>query len=346
MESTMPRESYKNKSKVKKDIYYSLISIVIMWYIFSTYDAFEIIVEYTEVYEGIELDELLLVFTFIGFVSTWFAIRRVIDSYNVNKEIGNMNQSLKKRIKIEHSKQQEQETILLHQARHAMMGEMIENIAHQWRQPLSAIGLINKNIYLFYTLGELDDAFMKKSLDKTELLTQSMSETIDDFKNFFKVKKTKTSFSLEEMARKTVNLAQTTLDQYQIEMTYKIQDTPIVYGFPNELLHAVLNIIFNAKDALIEQEVVHPKVNIIIGIDKKFGFIKIQDNAQGIPLDILENIFNSYFTTKDEDKGTGIGLYMSKLIVEENMSGKIEAKNIKDGAQFLIQIPLFSQEVF
>ena len=102
-----------------------------------------------------------------------------------------------------------------------MMGEMIENIAHQWRQPLSALSLINSNIYMFYELGELDDAFMKKSLAKTELLTQSMSETIDDFKNFFKVKKTKKNFSLEESVRKTVHLAQSTLDHHQIKITYE-----------------------------------------------------------------------------------------------------------------------------
>ncbi len=340
----MPLESSKNKSKVKKDIFYSLISIAIMWYVFSTYDAFEIIMEYTEAYEGIELDELLLVFTFIGFISTWFAIRRAIETYNLNKKMGEINRSLTKRIKIEQTKQQEQSSILLHQSRHAMMGEMIENIAHQWRQPLSAIGLINNNIHMFYELGELDDAFMKKSLERSELLIGNMSETIDDFKDFFKVKKTKSSFSLEESVTKTITLAKTTLEQHRIEISLELENKPIVYGFPNELLHAVLNIVFNAKDALLENTISDGKINIVIGSNKKYGFVKIQDNAKGIPQDILEHIFDSYFTTKDEEKGTGIGLYMSKLIVEENMSGKIEAKNIKDGAQFLIQIPLFSKK--
>ncbi|NQY93548.1 MAG: HAMP domain-containing histidine kinase [Campylobacteraceae bacterium] len=340
----MSEKLFQNNSKVKTDIFYSVVFVLVLWYVFSTYDAFEIIMGKVEFYEGIELDELLLVFTLIGFISTWFAIRRVIDSYKVNKEMEDMNRSLKKRIKIEHTKQQEQESILLHQSKHAMMGEMIENIAHQWRQPLSALSLINSNIYMFYELGELDDAFMKKSLAKTELLIQSMSETIDDFKNFFKVKKTKKNFSLEESVRKTVHLAQSTLDHHQIKITYEIQNSPVVYGFPNELLHAILNIIFNAKDALIEQNILDPKVNIIISSNESFGFIKIQDNAKGIPLEILDNIFNSYFTTKDEDKGTGIGLYMSKLIVEQNMQGKLEATNIKEGAQFLIQIPLYRTE--
>jgi len=340
----MPEELYRNKSKVKKDIFYSVITIAIMWYVFSTYDAFEIIMEYTESYEYIELDELLLVFTFIGFISTWFAIRRIMDSYKVNKDMGELNQTLQKRIKIEQTKQEEQASILLHQSRHAMMGEMIENIAHQWRQPLSAIVLINSNIHMFYELGELDDAFMKKSLEKSELLTQSMSETIDDFKNFFKVKKTKISFSLEESVLKTISLAKTTLEQHQIDISLEVEQTPAVYGYPNELLHAVLNIVFNAKDALLENAISDAAIKITIGSNEKYGFVKIQDNAKGIPKDILEHIFDSYFTTKDDDKGTGIGLYMSKLIVEENMSGKIEAKNITDGAQFLIQLPLFTKK--
>jgi len=340
----MPIELYKNKSRVKKDMFYSLLSIAIMWYIFSTYDAFEIIIEYTEAYEGIELDELLLVFTFIGFISTWFAIRRVIETYNLNKEMGEINRSLTKRIKIEQTKQQEQASLLLHQSRHAMMGEMIENIAHQWRQPLSAIGLINANIHMFYELGELDDAFMKKSHERSELLIGNMSETIDDFKDFFKVKKTKSSFSLEESVTKTIALANTTLEQHRIEIFLEVEETPIVYGFPNEFLHAVLNIVFNAKDALLENAISDAKIKITIGCNDEYGFVKILDNAKGIPQDILAHIFDSYFTTKDEDKGTGIGLYMSKFIIEENMSGKIEAKNIKDGAQFLIQIPLFARK--
>ena len=112
----------------------------------------------------------------------------------------------------------------------------------------------------------------------------------------------------------------------------------------SDINYSILNLIFNAKDFLIEQNILDPKVNIIISSNESFGFIKIQDNAKGIPLEILDNIFNSYFTTKDEDKGTGIGLYMSKLIVEQNMQGKLEATNIKEGAQFLIQIPLYRTE--
>jgi len=338
----MPNDINKNTSMLKKDLFFSIMSILVVWYVFSTYDAFEEIMEYAEEYESIELDELLLIFTFIGFISTWFTIRRVIESYKVNKEMGDMNRSLNKRIIIEQSKQQEQESILLHQSRHAIMGEMIENIAHQWRQPLSAIALINTNIHLFYKLGELDDAFMKKSLEKSEQLTQSMSETIDDFKNFFKTAKNKSNFSLEDLVYKTVNLAQTTLEQYKIEIKVESHDSSMIRGYPNELLHAILNIIFNAKDALIENNTVDPKIIIDISSDNMYGCVKIQDNANGIPENIIDDIFNTYFTTKADDKGTGIGLYMSKLIVEENMGGQISVRNIANGAEFSIKIPLIS----
>jgi len=114
---------------------------------------------------------------------------------------------------------------------------------------------------------------------------------------------------------KTVNLAKTTLQQHEIEI--KCSETTMVRGYINELLHAILNIIFNAKDILIEQNIVNSKIIIELSLEEKFGCVKIKDNANGIPSNIIDDIFNSYFITKEDDKGTGIGLYMSKLIVEE-----------------------------
>jgi len=256
-------------------------------------------------------------------------------------ELKELNENLEKTVSAEIRKRQEQEQILIQQSKLASMGEMIGNIAHQWRQPLNALGLVMQNIQFSYEMGELDDAFMERSVKKVNLLTNNMSKTIDDFRNFFKPNKEREPFILNNLVEKTLELVESSFEHHKIDIEEKISGEIKVYGFPNEFSQTLLNILNNAKDALIEHSIEESKVSITILEENRFGVVIIEDNAGGIPKDILGKIFEPYFTTKEEGKGTGIGLYMSKIIVEQNMEGKLIAQNTKIGARFIAKIPLY-----
>ncbi|MCP4970012.1 MAG: HAMP domain-containing protein [Arcobacter sp.] len=257
------------------------------------------------------------------------------------KELNELNETLEQRVSIEIKKQQEQEQLLIQQSKLASMGEMIGNIAHQWRQPLNALGLVVQNISFAYELDELDDDYMKQSVDKVNLLTKNMSKTIDDFRNFFKPNKERESFDLKKLVHKTMALVEATFDDNNIKTERTIDENIIVFGFPNEYSQTLLNILSNSKDALLENNLSNPIISINVYKENNYGVVSIEDNGSGVPEDIIDKIFDPYFTTKEEGKGTGIGLYMSKIIIEQNMNGKLEVKNISKGAIFTISIPLY-----
>lgn len=264
--------------------------------------------------------------------------------YERTKELRNLNDNLEFRVKEEINKQKEQEQILIQQSKLAAMGEMIGNIAHQWRQPLNALGLVMQNIHFSYQMGELDDEFMQRSIDKVNTLTKNMSKTIDDFRNFFKPTKEKTCFNLKELVLKSSLLVESAFKHYEIDIKHNHFININVYGFDNEFSQTILNVLNNAKDAIVENKVKNGLVTISLQKSEKYGIVIIQDNAGGIPLEIMNKVFNPYFTTKEEGKGTGIGLYMSKIIVEQNMDGKLEVMNDDNGAIFTISIPLYEEK--
>lgn len=260
------------------------------------------------------------------------------------KDEKNLNNILEQKVIVETSKQKEQEQILIQQTRLAAMGEMIGNIAHQWRQPLNALGLVLQNLKFSYEIGELDDELMNKSITKADTLTKNMSKTIDDFRNFFKPNKEKETFKINESVTKAIDLVESTLEHYNITLEKSFNDTETQFhGFPNEFSQVVLNIITNAKDALIDNDIKEPKIIIQTQIENEYICVSIEDNALGIKEEVINKIFEPYFTTKDEGKGTGIGLYMSKIIIENNMNGKIEVENSSEGAKFIIKLPLTNQ---
>ena len=221
------------------------------------------------------------------------------------------------------------------------MGEMIGNIAHQWRQPLNALGLVLQNLKFSYDIGELNENMMSKSINKATMLTNSMSKTIDDFRNFFKPNKAKEEFSINENVFKAIELVESTFEHHHIKLEKHFSlEEPKFYGFPNEFSQVILNILTNAKDAIFENKIENPLVIVQTKIEDSNILISIKDNGKGISEEIINKIFEPYFTTKDESKGTGIGLYMSKLIIENNMGGKIEVKNDDEGAIFTIKLPI------
>ena len=259
----------------------------------------------------------------------------VIDAFNsmamkMNEYKHSMQKEVEKVVKehTEHSK------ILIQQSRLASMGEMIGNIAHQWRQPLNAVGLIIQKLEIFSQRDTLNKEILATNTEKAQSIIKNMSRTIDDFRDFFKPDKQKELFYLQEVTNNVMDLLDAGFRHNDIAVELKIDSGCQIYGFKNEFSQVIVNIFNNSKDALIANEVKNPKIFLEAKDEDTKLSIKISDNAGGIPQTIINRIFEPYYTTKDEGVGTGIGLYMSKMIVEDNMHGTLSVKNIDDGAEF------------
>ncbi len=265
------------------------------------------------------------------------AVTRDISARKRTEEtLKTLNETLERRVQEGIAQNLEQEHLLIQQSRFAAMGEMIGNIAHQWRQPLNALGLLLANIKDANDFHELDTALIDKSTEKGQQLVQQMSVTIDDFRNFFKPNKTRQNFSLVKAIEDTIQIVSTSYRNHNIAIIVNASEDIQANGFPNEFSQVLLNILSNAKDALLEKNIKNGKVEISLFQRENRVDIVVGDNAGGIPGNILPKIFDPYFTTKE--KGTGIGLYMSKMIMS-HMDGNIEAHNTQDGVEFTLSIP-------
>ena len=254
------------------------------------------------------------------------------------KSLKRLNETLEQRVAEEVEKNMAQERLLIQQSRLAAMGEMIGNIAHQWRQPLNALGLILANIKDAHQFNELDTALIEKSAAKGRQLVEKMSSTIDDFRNFFRPNKEKSAFSLNDAVREALEILSASFKNNSIRVNLLADDEITAWGFSNEYSQVLLNILNNAKEAIAASKARNGEICIRIGRDGKFATVTVSDNGGGMAGDVLPKIFDPYFTTKE--KGTGIGLYMSKMIIENNMDGSITARNIKGGAEFTVVCPL------
>jgi len=228
--------------------------------------------------------------------------------------------------------------ILMQQSRQAALGEMIGNIAHQWRQPLNAVGLLVQDIALCYEYDNFSKDYLDSSTKKIMKLVRHMSQTIDDFRNFFTPEKDKVPFDLGKTVAKILLLVEGSLSDKGIKVEVGVQDVPTLTGYPNEFSQVLLNILNNAKDAFSGQQVETPTISVQIGLEGDKTVVTIADNAGGIPDAIIDRVFEPYFTTKEQGKGTGIGLYMSKKIVEKTMNGSLTVRNTGQGAEFRIEV--------
>jgi len=228
--------------------------------------------------------------------------------------------------------------VLMQQSRQAAMGEMIGNIAHQWRQPLNAVGLLVQDLTLSYEYGNFSKAYLDSSTKKIMHLVRHMSQTIDDFRNFFTPDKTKSEFDLGQVVQRTLALIEGTLTEKGIRVEVKAQPAPAIIGHPNEFSQVLLNIINNAIDAFSEADCSAPCLGVSVGSERGKAVVTIADNAGGISEEIIDRIFEPYFTTKEQGKGTGIGLFMAKNIVEKSMNGSLTARNCGAGAEFRIEV--------
>jgi PAS domain S-box-containing protein len=267
------------------------------------------------------------------------AIVRKQNDENLQKayqKLQEMNKDLKQKVNKIVNKLRKRDHILIQQARQAAMGEMIGNIAHQWRQPLAAVSAIIQDLEDAYEFEELDAKYMETSVQKAMQQLEFMSHTIDDFRNFFSPRKAPKEFNIKETVNKTIKFIASSLFNNDIKLEYQLEDVKIE-GFPQEYSQVLLNILKNAKDSIMSHRKDDGRVTIKLYEKSNKSFLEILDNGGGIPADILPKIFDPYFTTKKQGEGTGVGLYMSKKIIEK-MGGTIKASNTENGAKISVVV--------
>ncbi|RLA71830.1 MAG: sensor histidine kinase [Epsilonproteobacteria bacterium] len=233
-------------------------------------------------------------------------------------------------------KLQSKDKAIFNQVKLISMNEMIENIAHQWRQPLAQINSSVLVIDVIMDKSNFKNEKINSKLLEIESLTKYMSHTIDDFRLFFDKRKKKREFKLNETIDRSLSIIQTSLLANNITLKFSLDQDIVVNGYSNELQQVLLVLINNAKDALIIRKINMPTITITTLIIDKKVLISVCDNAKGIDKDIIDKIFDPYFTTKHKSQGTGLGLYISKMIIEHGGLGELSVTNSKKGACFKI----------
>jgi signal transduction histidine kinase len=219
------------------------------------------------------------------------------------------------------------------------MGEMISMIAHQWRQPISVIGMCANNMLLDIELENMDTKEFDKQLHDILFQTEHLSSTIDDFRNFFKPNKHKEYVSIKNILEDALKLLEKSFENHLITLSLRISSDTMVLIHKRELLQVFLNILKNAKEALEHNAGEQGLISIVLKENAQNVCIKICDNGGGISPEVMQHLFEPYFSTKSEKNGTGLGLYMSKTIVEKHLFGELKAYNHDDGACFEICLP-------
>jgi len=250
-------------------------------------------------------------------------------------------EELKLKVKQEVEKNIKKDRLLVQQNKLASMGEMLGNIAHQWRQPLNTVNLIIHYLRDNYQNEQFTKEQFEKYINKAKTQIDYMSHTIDDFRNFYKPSKTANKFNISDVIYNVKEILKEQFEKENIKLKLITQDI-FITNYENELKQALLNILNNAKDAIVKKRENTPlkgKIKVILSKKDESVQIIIKNNGGNIPNDIINRIFEPYFTTKFEKQGTGIGLYMSQIIIQTNMKGKIKVQNIKNGVKFKITLP-------
>jgi PAS domain S-box-containing protein len=255
------------------------------------------------------------------------------------KELEELNNSLEEKIQDEIIKNTKQQMVLMHQSKLVQMGEMIENIAHQWRQPLAQINSLVLLIDATLEKNKFTNSTVESKLNEIESMTEYMSKTIDDFKNFFNPNKEMNTFLIETSIKKAYEIVNGLIAFHYIDVNINVEKELQCYSYSEELQQVILIILNNSIEALLLKEIAFPQIFINAYSVEDFIFINIEDNGLGIKIDYLEKIFEPYFTTKSKSQGTGLGLYMAKMIIENGLAGQLSVENKSNGASFTIKIP-------
>ncbi len=246
--------------------------------------------------------------------------------------------SLKLKIEEEVERNKRQQLLMLQQNRLAQMGELLSMIAHQWRQPLNNLSLINQLVLMKYQKGQLDDKAMESFKENSKKQIDFMSNTINDFRNFFQNEEKECLFSYSAVINHVIDIIKPSLEKHNINVVINTIEEDEVYTCKNSLIQVLLSLFNNAKDILIERNIENKQITISLYKEGDAIVLDVQDNAGGIDETIIDHIFDPYFSTKKEKNGKGLGLYMSKMVIEEQIGGKLEVQNNDNGAVFKIII--------
>lgn len=251
-----------------------------------------------------------------------------------------INTNLERKVKNVLTENELKNHLLAQQSKFVTTGELIENIVHQWKQPLSALNSLLLNIHVQNTLTGLSVEKLNEEVDRATKLIQIMNSTIDDFRNFYKADKEKVEFSIESCMKDVILILESSLKRENIKVVNTIDSDIYISGFKNEFTQVLLNIINNSKDAFVQNNIENREINIATHIENYKVVLQIYDTAGGISEENIEKIFEPHFTTKEELEGTGIGLHISKIIIENDMDGTINVENFRGGARFKLVFPL------
>lgn len=251
-----------------------------------------------------------------------------------------INTNLERKVKSVLNENELKNHLLAQQSKFATTGELIENIVHQWKQPLTALNALLLNLQIKNSLEGLSEEELNEEVDRSTKLIRIMNSTIDDFRNFYKADKEKVEFSIESCMKDVVLILDSSLKMENIKVIDTIDADIKVVGFKNEFTQVLLNIVNNAKDAFVQNNIEHREIDISTSIENDKVALHVCDTAGGISEENLEKIFESHFTTKEALEGTGIGLHISKIIIENDMDGTINVENRKGGACFILTFPL------
>ena len=256
---------------------------------------------------------------------------------NVQRKLEELNQSLEKRVEQEVEKNKKQQKLIMQKNHLAQMGKMLNNIAHQWRQPLNCI---NSDVAVMSIVAEedtIDKKMLLSQIEKIENNTQYLSETIENFSNFFRPNKQKIKFSIQDVVKTALSLLTPRTENVEIEVKQKREVE--LYAFKEEYRQVIMVILNNALDNFESKRTEKPKIDIVITEDEDSTHLSICDNGGGIEKENMARVFEPYFTTKFANEGVGLGLYMAKMLIEESMQGTLEAENKNEGVCFEISIP-------
>ena len=257
----------------------------------------------------------------------------------LQEQLNELNKQLHRKVREETEKNLKKDRMIMHQSKAAAVGDIMMMIAHQWRQPLNAISATVNNLLISIQMGNIDENTFTEKLNNILDYVKHLSETIDDFRNFFRSETTKEPTNIDELIKNLLRIINDHFASKNIEIKTELNCNCVIELYGNELKHAILNILNNSRDVLMERNIKYPVITIKTYMKNEKAIIEIEDNGGGIDERIINHIFDAYFTTKGK-KGTGLGLYICKLIVEEHLKGSIEVYNSKDGAVFRIILPI------
>ncbi len=260
-----------------------------------------------------------------------------IDLFSKNRELKVANENLI--VELERNKEKDQ--LILAQSRNATMGEMVSMIAHQWRQPLTTISMSVNNISLDIELDDLTVDSLKEHTSTISKQTQELSNTIEDFLSYFKPNKEVEEINVKDVYYNALNICKNFIKKSDIQVLTNFDDTCDINGYSRDLMQIIINLLKNAEEALNSNNISKKIIEVTIFQNNDYVHLEVNDNAGGIPKEIIHDIFNPYFSTKKKNS-SGLGLYMSKNIVEKHLNGILEVSNKNNGANFVLKLPINS----